>query len=75
MMTKLDKMIGYFRKGENLYLESRTEMENYTYRQREKFHAQSQKLKEKGKVIYDYLVEKIGIDEEYLENLLWNEGI
>jgi len=37
-MTLIDRMINYFREGENLYLESRTEMAEYTEKQRQKFY-------------------------------------
>jgi hypothetical protein len=74
-MTLIDRMIDYFREGENLYLESRTEMAEYTDKERQKFYDKSQILKEKGAKIYDKLVKKIGIDAEYLDELLRNEGI
>lgn len=73
--NKIDKMIYFFREGENLILESRTEMANHTNKRRKYFEKRGLKLKAKGYKLYKYLINEIGIDEEYLEEILNGEGI
>ena len=74
-MTKIDEMIIAFRTGENLLLESRTEMIDHSLKDRKDFYIRGIKAKEKGRKLYNWLVKKIGIDEEYLYELLTGEGI
>jgi len=74
-MNKIDKMIDLFREAENLLLESNTEMAEHTEKERAKFYIQGLRLKERGTKLYNYLVWKIGIDENYLNDLLTNEGV
>ena len=74
-MTKIDEMIHYFRQGENYLLESRTEMAEHTDNEREYFYNRGLRFKEKGSKLFKWLVNNIGIDEEYLGELLRNEDI
>jgi hypothetical protein len=74
-MNKIDKMIDLFREAENLILESRTEMAEHSEKERAKFYNKGLILKKRGANIYHYLVEKVGIDEDYLNDLLTNEGV
>ena len=75
MRTKIDQMIEYLRKGENYYLESNTSMAERTDKQRIRFEKLARKYKNKGAKIYTWLVKNIGIDDEYLEEIITNEGI
>ena len=71
----IDDFIGDMREAENLLLESNTEMENYSDKEREEFYEKGIKLKEKAEETYNFLVNKRGVDEEYLNELMMNLGI
>ena len=74
-MTIIDNMINDFRKAENYALESRTEMAEHSEEERARFKRLAKIYKLKGVEVWNYLVEEIGIDEEYLSELLTGEGI
>lgn len=75
MKTKIDELIDILRTAENLLLESNTEMANHSDKKRKQFYKRAMALKQKGGKLYKWLTDKVGIDEDYLNDVLSNEGI
>ena len=74
-MTIIENMINDFRQAENYLLESKTEMANYNEDERNRFSRLADTHKLKGVEIWNYLVKEIGVEENYLSELLRSEGI
>lgn len=73
--TILDNMINKFREAENLYLEARTEMADHPDWKRQRFMIKASLLKEEASKTMNWLRDTIGIEEEYINDLLTSEGI
>ena len=71
----VDFMIRLFREGENYLLESVTCMAEHSEQERQEFHDRAIDLKNRGANLHKYLVKVCGYDEDYLNELLRNEGI
>ena len=73
--TILENMVDKFREAEKLYLESRTEMAEYSSKQKQQFLNKSKKLKEEARKTMDWLIKKVGVEEEFLNEVLESEGL
>jgi Zn-finger nucleic acid-binding protein len=71
-ITLIEKMLFCYREASDYYIEARTEMENYTELQRTIFNWKASYYQHKGYRLYKWLIDIVGIDEQYLNELCEN---